>query len=99
MISDDLTSMLSFLNIPGVLRSFDLRASFACLVCSETLTGRSSEKALLAAFPWNAQPGDDWFDRSELVRDWSDGVLFEWSCDVLLDDMWTDVLAVIKVAG
>ncbi len=45
----------------------------------EIFTGRSSEeKAPLPEFPGTTEPGDDWFDGNELVRDWSVG-------------RWTDV--------
>lgn len=42
-------------------------------------------------FAGDAEPGDDWFDGTELVRDWSDGVEFDWLCGVKMDDMWSDV--------
>lgn len=55
-------------NLPGVLRSF--RASFACLVSNEMLTGRSSgEKAPLIVSDGDAEPGDRWFDITEPVMD------------------------------
>lgn len=69
------------------------------------MTGRSSgEKAPLTVFRCNTEPGGDWFDGNELVRDWSDGIEFDWLCE--MDDTWSDVfelfmdsLAPIKVVG
>lgn len=92
------------MKVPGILRNAAFRASFACLVSCEILTGRSSGgKAPLTVFPGDAEPDDDWFEGAELVRDWSEGA---WLCDVKLDELWCDVLglfmdllAAIKVVG
>lgn len=64
--------------LPGILLSDDFRASFAFLVSNEILTGCSSgEKAPLTAPACDAEPSDNWFDGTKLVRDWSGGVEFE----------------------
>lgn len=78
------------MNLPGLLRSDDFRASFACLVSCEILTGCSSgERFPLAGFTGDSEPGDDWFDGNKLVGD-PPGVA-EFDCDVIIDDTCSDV--------
>lgn len=78
--------------LPGFLRRDDFRASFACLVSCEILTGRSSgERFPLAAFTGDTEPRDDAFDGKMLVADRSDVAEFDWLCDVIIDDTCSDV--------
>lgn len=66
---------LTVLTLPGILCNDDLRASFACLVSNETLTGCSSGKK--SALIDDAGLDNDWVDGTEMVRDWSDDVKFD----------------------
>lgn len=87
---------LAFLNLPGILRSGDLRASFACLVSSETLTGCSSGKK--SALIDDAGPDNDWLGEVKFDSEWLGEVnLYDKWCDV---SEWVMVwLGDIKVVG
>lgn len=42
-------------------------------------------------FPGDSEPGDDWFVGNKPVGDRPDVAEFDWWCDVITDDMCSDV--------
>lgn len=79
-------------NLPGLLLSGDLRASFTCLVSSEIFTGRSSAaSAPLTVCEGDMEPGGGWSNGTEWVGDRSGGAEADWLCDASVDDARRDV--------